>query len=136
MRELAFFILSGLYYGYSKEAIWAYITRRCDMDMMNVSTFTPSSIGTPFEGTGFVPSDRELAMTPEDVISEVNSRRICSVPFPGNGPEEELDDFLANPSEEVKNQVVEVLLYLKENPYESYLRTNAERRSRGDIPVR
>lgn len=136
MKELAFFILSGLYYGYSKEAIHAYITRRCDIDTLNVSSFTPTSSGTPFEGTGFVPSERELAMKPEDVISELNSRRICSAPFPGLGPDEEFDVFFDNPPESVKNQVVEVLQYLKENTYESYLRTNTERRNRGDIPVR
>lgn len=137
MRQLAYFILQGLFYGYSKEAIHAYIIRRTDLENLAMSTFTPTSNGTPFEGTGFIPSARELAMSYEEVTSEVNSRRICSQPFPSDDPcDEEFEAFFEDPSEDVKNLVVEVLLYLKENTYESYLRANAERRSRGDIPVR
>ena len=111
--------------------------RCCDVDMGNEGEFTPTSTGTQFEHMGFIPSARELAMTVEEVTSEVNSRRICSQPFPSDDPcDEEFEAFFEDPSEDVKNLVVEVLLYLKENTYESYLRANAERRSRGDVPVR
>ena len=136
MTDLTYYIMSGLFYGYSKEAIHAYLMRRGDVETMNVSDLSPSAMGTAFEGTGFIPSARELAMTPEEVTSEVNSRRICSVPFPNDGAfDQEFDAFVENPPEDIEDRILEVLLYLKENTYESYLRANAERRRRGDVPA-
>ncbi len=40
MNRLRYFILTGIFYGYSKEAIHAFIMRCCDVDMGNESEFT------------------------------------------------------------------------------------------------
>lgn len=136
MTDLTYFILSGLFYGYSKESIHAYLMRRIDVDTGNLNEFSPTAIGTQFEGMGFIPSARDLEMTLEEVTSEVNSRRICKAPFPSDGAfDTEFDAFTENPPEGTEDRIFEVLQYLKENTYESYLRANAERRSRGDLPA-
>jgi len=124
MNDLAYFILSGLYYGYSTEAIHAYLMRRGDVETNMVNRFTPTGVGTQFEDLGFIPSERELVMTLEEVTSDVNSRRICSVPFPFSGPEDEFEAYLDNPPDDTEDRVLAVLQYLKENTYESYLRSN------------
>lgn len=42
MNRLRYFILTGIFYGYSKEAIHAFIMRCCDVDMgMRVSSPQP-----------------------------------------------------------------------------------------------
>ena len=136
MNRLIYFILTGIFYGYSKEAIHAFIMRCCDVDMGNESEFTPTSTGTQFEHMGFIPSARELAMTVEEVASEVNSRRICKASFPYDGAfDVEFAAFTENPPADIEDRIFEVLKYLQENTYESYLRANAERRGRGDLPA-
>lgn len=110
--------------------------RCCDVDMGNESEFTPTSTGTQFEHMGFIPSARELAMTVEEVTSEVNSRRICKASFPYDGAfDVEFAAFTENPPADIEDRIFEVLKYLQENTYESYLRANAERRGRGDLPA-
>lgn len=136
MNDLTYFILSGLYHGYSTEAIHAYLMRRGDVETNMVNRFTPTGVGTQFEGMGFIPSERELAMTLEEVTSDVNSRRICSVPFPNDGPfDTEFEAYLDNPPDDTEDRVLAVLQYLKENTYESYLRANFERFQRGEVPA-
>lgn len=136
MTDITYYILSGLFYGYSKEAIHAYLMRRIDVDTGNLTEFSPTSQGTFLAYTGLIPSARELAMTLEEVTSDVNSRRICKAPFPNDGAfDTEFEAFTENPPADLEDRVLEVLQYLKENTYESYLRTNAERRSRGDLPA-
>lgn len=136
MNRLTYLVLAGIFYGYSKEAIHAYLMRCCDVDTGNVNDLTPTSTGTQFEHMGFIPSARELAMTVEEVTSEVNSRRICKASFPYDGDfNVEFAAFTENPPADIEDRISEVFYYLQENTYESYLRANAERRSRGDLPA-
>lgn len=136
MIKLKYWIMTGLFFGYSKEAIHAYVMRSIDVYNDAVTEFTPTSTGTLLDGTALIPSARELAMTLEEVTSDVNSRRICSTPFPNDlAFAEEFDSFVENPTPEALGYLEEVLIYLRENTYESYLRTNARRRGRGDVPV-
>jgi hypothetical protein len=135
MNDITHFILMGIYYGYPVDAIHAYLMRRCDLEMGGLTEESPTSIGTQFALTGLIPSRRQLGMTLEEVTSEVNSRRICSQPFPHDGPEDGFDAFLDNPPEDIEDRMTEVLVYLKENTYESYLRANAERRSGSQLPA-
>lgn len=136
MSEITFYILKGLFYGYSKEAIHAFLMRRCDIDSGRGTDESPSSLGTHLEDTGLIPSARELAMTLEEVTLDVNSRRICSAPFPGGDLfSHEFDAFIENPPADTEDRVFEVLKYIQENTYESYLRANAERRGRSELPA-
>lgn len=75
-------------------------------------------------------------MTVEEVTSDVNSRRICKASFPYDGAfDVEFAAFTGNPPADIEDRIFEVLKYLQENTYESYLRANAERRGRGDLPA-
>lgn len=131
-----FYALKGVYFGYSKESIHAFAMRDQDDDNGTIDEFTPTSEGTPFDGTGFIPSEREVKLGWEAVTSEVNSRRICKAPFPfGTCPEEELMAFADNLTSEQRARIREVLQYLQENTYESYLRALAGRRSRSQLPA-
>lgn len=135
MTDVTYYILMGIFYGYPVDAIHAYLMRRCDVDTGNLTEDSPTSMGTQFEGTGFIPSARQLAMTLEEVTSEVNSRRICTEPFPKDAPDDGFEEFLDNPPEDIQDRMTEVLVYLKENTYESYLRANAERRGGSQLPI-
>ena len=111
MNRLRYFILTGIFYGYSKEAIHAFIMRCCDVDMGNESEFTPTSTGTQFEHMGFIPSARELAMTVEEVTSDVNSRRICKASFPYDGAfDVEFAAFTENPPEDIEDRIYRRIL--------------------------
>lgn len=125
MSDIQYYILNGIFYGYSKESIRAFLTRRWAVDNRRMTPGTPTAMGTPFEGTGMIPSARELELGLEAVTSEVNSRRICSHPFPYDfTAEREFDAFIDNLSPEVLVQYGEVVHYLLENPYEPHLCTN------------
>lgn len=125
MSDASYYILGGIFYGYSNESIRAYLMRRWAVDNRSVTPETPTSIGTPFEGTGFIPSARELELGLEAVTSEVNSRRICSQPFPYDATaSREFEAFLDDLPPEVLLRYGEVVHYLLENPYEPHLCTN------------
>lgn len=135
MTDITYFILMGIFYGYPVDAIHAYLMRRCDVDLGNLTEDSPKGLGTQFEGTGFIPSARQLAMTLEEVTSEVNSRRICTEPFPNDASDGEFETFIDNPPNDIQDRIREVLVYLQENTYESYLRANAERRGGSQLPA-
>lgn len=141
MNDDYYFILTGIFLGYSKESINAFLTRRHLIHAGKTDNL-PSSIGTLFEGTGLIPSERELNMSFEDVVLEINSRRVCSLPFPTEGDwQDEFDAFVKQePSNEIRRRWLEYQCYLVDNCDhireaidESHLRTNPERRERHPV---
>lgn len=145
MDDIFYFAKVGFFLGYSPESVVAYIQRRNDVDNRRVTADTPTSAGTELEGTGFIPSARELAMSREEVISDINSRRIHSTPFPEAGDEmdEELDRFFhEDPEEKVRLAWIAFLLNVvhnvkqREEPHESHLCTDPERRQRLTLQTR
>lgn len=143
MNDLIYFTTTGFYLGYSKEAVVAFLQRRNDVDNRRVSIDTPTSQGTHLEGMGFIPSSRELAMTREEVISDINSRRMHGTPFPETGDDldEEVETFFkGNPEEAVRLNWIAYLLYVVHNTgfltevsHESHLHIDPERRVRPEV---
>jgi len=138
MNDLLYFTSVGFFLGYSKEAVVAFLKRRHDINTGNVTSETPTNQDTHLEYL-LIPSERELAMSREEVIADINSRRHYSVPFPADDTLDWDDEyhtfFKTEPEGEVKLNWIAYLLYvvhnttfLQEVSHESHLHTDTERR--------
>jgi hypothetical protein len=80
ITDVTYYVARGIFYGYSQESIQNFILRGYCVENQLVIDI-PSPTGTLFEGMGWIPSEKELGLDPQEVIRLINFRRIYSVPF-------------------------------------------------------
>lgn len=90
--DLLWYATCAIWYGYSVESFAAFITRVRGLNLGVPEHLLPSSEGTPFEGTGFIPSEEEKG-DPEITIHDIAKRRLCPSPFPNEEVIEDLEVF-------------------------------------------
>lgn len=92
ITDVTYYVARGIFYGYSRESIQNFVIRHYCVDNQ-LTVDTPSSKGTPFEGMGWIPSETELGLDPQEVIRLINFRRIYSVPFGEHAEDQDPEDI-------------------------------------------
>lgn len=93
ISDVNYYVARGIFYGYSQDSIANFIFRCYCVDNNQSMIGLPTSIGTPFEYLGWIPSEEELAMNPQDVIDLINKRRTFSVPLGVNAEDADPEDI-------------------------------------------
>lgn len=128
VNQIHWWILCGVYLGYSTESIFEFCSRSlhlsgiCLGDQTYVDGLNEKMRvfeESPFNMTGHIPSRQELNENPTDVVTQINQRRICDTPFSLSPCSESLQesnqDILSIMQakgllEEVREKLVEYLL--------------------------
>lgn len=67
-------VVAGVYQGFSRKSIVAFLQR-------TKGDKSKSADGTPFEGTGYIPSEDDLKRPVGEVVKDINARRVAPGKF-------------------------------------------------------